>query len=37
MAAIEAGKALQKAMNSNVDPSYFRLTAVQDQNKRFKN
>jgi hypothetical protein len=34
-AAIAAGKALQTAMNSDIDPSLLRLTAVQDQRKRF--
>uniref|UniRef100_A0A336LUA5 CSON004723 protein n=1 Tax=Culicoides sonorensis TaxID=179676 RepID=A0A336LUA5_CULSO len=33
--AIEAGKALQNAMNSEIDPPLLRLTAVQDQRKRF--
>ncbi|XP_055379059.1 exocyst complex component 1 [Condylostylus longicornis] len=36
VAAIEAGKALQKAMNGNIDSSLYRLTAVQDQIKRFE-
>nr|XP_019931037.2 exocyst complex component 1 [Aedes albopictus] len=35
-AAIAAGKALQTAMNSDIDPSLLRLTAVQDQRKRFE-
>ncbi|CAO1376976.1 unnamed protein product [Diamesa hyperborea] len=34
--AILAGKALQNAMNSDIDPSLLRLTAVQDQRKRFE-
>lgn len=34
-AAIVAGKALQNAMNSDIDPSLLRLTAVQDQRKEF--
>ena len=34
-AAIAAGKALQNAMNSDIDPALLRLTAVQDQRKRF--
>lgn len=33
--AIEAGKALQTAMNSDIDVPLLRLTAVQDQKKRF--
>ncbi|XP_055597796.1 exocyst complex component 1 [Uranotaenia lowii] len=35
-AAIAAGKALQTAMNSDIDPALLRLTAVQDQRKRFE-
>ncbi|XP_041780962.1 exocyst complex component 1 [Anopheles merus] len=35
-AAIAAGKALQMAMNSDIDPALLRLTAVQDQRKRFE-
>lgn len=35
-AAINAGKALQQAMNSDIDPALLRLTAVQDQRKRFE-
>lgn len=35
-AAINAGKALQNAMNSDIDPALLRLTAVQDQRKRFE-
>lgn len=35
-AAIAAGKALQNAMNSDIDPALLRLTAVQDQRKRFE-
>ncbi|XP_058829670.1 exocyst complex component 1 [Topomyia yanbarensis] len=34
--AIAAGKALQTAMNSDIDPALLRLTAVQDQRKRFE-
>ncbi len=34
--AIAAGKALQNAMNSDIDPTLLRLTAVQDQRKRFE-
>lgn len=34
--AILAGKALQNAMNSDIDPALLRLTAVQDQRKRFE-
>lgn len=34
-AAIEASKALQAAMNCDIDPALLRLTAVQDQRKRF--
>lgn len=34
--AIAAGKALQNAMNSDIDPALLRLTAVQDQRKRFE-
>lgn len=34
-AAIDAGKALQTAMNSDIDPPLLRLQAVQDQRKRF--
>lgn len=34
-AAIEAGKALQTAMNCEIDASLLRLTAIQDQRKRF--
>lgn len=35
-AAIAAGKALQMAMNSDIDPTLLQLTAVQDQRKRFE-
>lgn len=35
-AAIAAGKALQTAMNCDIDASLLRLTAVQDQRKRFE-
>lgn len=35
-AAINAGKALQAAMNCDIDSSLLRLTAVQDQRKRFE-
>lgn len=35
-AAKAAGKALQNAMNSDIDPALLRLTAVQDQRKRFE-
>lgn len=35
-AAITAGKALQTAMNCEIDPALLRLTAVQDQRKRFE-
>ncbi|XP_052872288.1 exocyst complex component 1 [Anopheles cruzii] len=35
-AAIAAAKALQMAMNSDIDPALLRLTAVQDQRKRFE-
>ncbi|XP_031637520.1 exocyst complex component 1 [Contarinia nasturtii] len=34
-AAIDAGKALQTAMNCDIDAALLRLTAVQDQRKRF--
>lgn len=34
--AIDAGKALQNAMNSEIDAPLLRLTAVQDQRKRFE-
>lgn len=34
--AILAGKALQNAMNSDIDPALMRLTAIQDQSKRFE-
>lgn len=34
-AAIAAGKALQTAMNCDIDTALLRLTAVQDQRKRF--
>lgn len=34
-AAIAAGKALQTAMNADIDAPLLRLTAVQDQRKRF--
>lgn len=34
-AAKDAGKALQNAMNSDIDPALLRLSAVQDQRKRF--
>lgn len=34
-AAIAAGKALQTAMNCDIDASLLRLTAIQDQRKRF--
>lgn len=34
-AAIAAAKALQAAMNCDIDPAMLRLTAVQDQRKRF--
>ncbi|XP_039288046.1 exocyst complex component 1-like isoform X3 [Nilaparvata lugens] len=33
--AIEAGKALQAVMNAEIHPALVRLTAVQDQKKRF--
>lgn len=35
-AAIAAGKALQTCMNCDIDPALLRLTAVQDQRKRFE-
>lgn len=35
-AAIAAGRALQNAMNSDIDPALLQLTAVQDQRKRFE-
>lgn len=35
-AAAAAGKALQTAMNSDIDAGLLRLTAVQDQRKRFE-
>lgn len=35
-AAIAAGKALQTAMNCDIDTALLRLTAVQDQRKRFE-
>lgn len=35
-AASAAGKALQTAMNSDIDTGLLRLTAVQDQRKRFE-
>lgn len=35
-AAIAAGKALQTAMNCDIDAALLRLTAVQDQRKRFE-
>lgn len=35
-AAIAAGRALQTSMNSDIDPALLRLTAVQDQRKRFE-
>ncbi|XP_055534172.1 exocyst complex component 1 [Wyeomyia smithii] len=35
-AAIAAGKALQNSMNSDISPALLRLTAVQDQRKRFE-
>lgn len=35
-AAKAAGKALQNSMNSDIDPALLRLTAVQDQRKRFE-
>lgn len=35
-AAIAAGKALQTAMNCDIDSALLRLTAVQDQRKRFE-
>lgn len=35
-AAIAAGRALQNAMNSDLDPALLQLTAVQDQRKRFE-
>lgn len=35
-AAIAAGKSLQNAMNADIDPPLLRLTAVQDQRKRFE-
>lgn len=35
-AAAAAGKALQTAMNSDIDAPLLRLTAVQDQRKRFE-
>lgn len=34
-AAIAAGKALQTSMNCDIDASLLRLTAIQDQRKRF--
>lgn len=34
-AAVAAGKALQNAMNNDIDSALLRLTAVQDQRKRF--
>lgn len=34
--AIAAAKALQTAMNCDIDPALLRLTAVQDQRKRFE-
>lgn len=34
--AISAGKALQNAINSDIDPTLIQLTAVQDQLKRFE-
>jgi hypothetical protein len=34
-AAKDAGKALQNAMNADIDPTLLRLSAVQDQRKRF--
>lgn len=34
-AAIAAGKALQTAMNCDIDESLLRLTAIEDQRKRF--
>lgn len=34
-AAKDAGRALQNAMNCEIDPALLRLTAVQDQRKRF--
>ncbi|GAB0097853.1 Exocyst complex component 1 [Sergentomyia squamirostris] len=36
VSAIAAGKALQAAMNSDIDAALLRLTAVQDQRKRFE-
>lgn len=35
-AAIAAGRALQTAMNSDIEPALLQLTAVQDQRKRFE-
>lgn len=35
-AAVAAGKALQTAMNCDIDTALLRLTAVQDQRKRFE-
>lgn len=36
-AAIEAGNALRDAMNSQLDPALLRMSAVQEQRKRFEN
>lgn len=35
-AAIAAGRALQNAMNSDINPALLPLTAIQDQRKRFE-